>query len=98
MEVSKAFFGTKCLNIFASGCSCAPCVFDMLSYKHMEICSAQETLIVRSPLDVSPLLAHPVFEWCPLEYIYYEICPNLFIRGKAKNSTFDNKQFMHSSR
>ena len=21
MEVSKAFFGTKCLNIFASGCS-----------------------------------------------------------------------------
>ena len=33
MEVSKAFFGTKCLNIFATGCStCASPLHNILPF------------------------------------------------------------------
>ena len=81
---------------FANNWLCPPTYLTVRVVNHLKICRAAGTLIV--PLwrsahfwtiicDDGLHFSNFVHDWCVLPHI-----PNLFIRGKAKNSIFGNGQ------
>ena len=93
--------GSSGVNAFSQDWShhnnwlCPPVYLTRKVVKHMEICSAQGTLIV--PLWKSahfwPILCSDGFHWSTFlhDWVILPSLPNLFIRGKAKNSIFGSK-------
>ena len=93
--------GSSGVNAFSQDWShhnnwlCPPVYLTCRVIKHMELCSAQGTLIV--PLWKSahfwPILCSDGFHWSTFihDWVILPSFPNLFIRGKAKNSIFGSK-------
>ena len=102
--------GSSGVNAFAQDWSrhnnwlCPPVYLTCKVIKHMEICSAQGTLIVplRKSAHFWPILCSDGFHWGLFIHVWVILpsLPNLFIRGKAKNSIFGSKpviRFVSSS-
>ena len=93
--------GSSGVNAFSQDWShhnnwlCPPVYLTCKVIKHMELCCAQGTLIV--PLWKSahfwPILCSDGFHWSTFihDWVILPNFPNLFIRGKAKNSIFGSK-------
>ena len=93
--------GSSGVNAFSQDWShhnnwlCPPVYLTCKVIKHMELCCAQGTLIV--PLCKSahfwPVLCSDGFHWSTFihDWVILPNFPNLFIRGKAKNSIFGSK-------
>ena len=93
--------GSSGVNAFSQDWShhnnwlCPPVYLTCKVIKHMELCCAQGTLIV--PLWTSahfrPILCSDGFHWSTFihDWVILPNFPNLFIRGKAKNSIFGSK-------
>ena len=93
--------GSSDVNAFAQDWShhnnwlCPPVFLTCKVIKHLKLCSAKGTLIV--PLWKSahfwPILSSDGLHWSPFihDWVILPNFPNLFIRGKVKNSIFGGR-------
>jgi len=93
--------GSSGVNAFSQDWShhnnwlCPPAYLTCKVFKHMELCSAQGTLIVLlwKSAHFWPILCSDGFHWSTFihDWVILPNFPNLFIRGTAKNSIFGSK-------